>query len=99
MLIPGTSARGISGVYHHYANGARPNEMNSKNPSPPPTLPDGTEEAVASGPGWRADTAPIDRPGPATERTVASVFLCYVTEKQHFSAYFGFWEKETSGSH
>lgn len=28
--------RGISGVYHHYTNGAHPNEMNSKNPSPPP---------------------------------------------------------------
>lgn len=66
---------GISGVYHHYTNGAHPNEMNSKNPSPPPTRrtqPDGTEEAIASGPRWMVHGASlptlIDQPGSGPER-------------------------------
>lgn len=79
MLIPRTSrVGGISGVYHHYTNGAHPNEMNSKNPSPPPTQPasrtqpDGTEEAITSGPRWMVHAASvptlIDQPGSGAER-------------------------------
>lgn len=61
MLIPRTKRAGGLAVFIIIThNGARPNEMNSKNPSLPPTRrarPDGTEEAIAGGLRWMVHTA------------------------------------------